>query len=76
LALAALGLDLLTALSASLSSVSNVGPALGEIVGPEQTYANLPNSAKWILSFVMLAGRLEFTSLVVLFLPFLWRKNT
>lgn len=76
LALTALGLDLLTALSASLSCVANVGPALGEIVGPEQTYANLPNAAKWILSFVMLAGRLEFTSLMVLFLPFLWRKNT
>lgn len=76
LCLAALGLDFITAVSGSLSCISNVGPAIGSIIGPEQTYAALPDAAKWILSFVMLAGRLEFTSLVVLFLPFLWRKNT
>ena len=76
LALTALGLDYITAFSGSLSCVSNVGPALGSIIGPERTYADLPDTAKWILSFVMLAGRLEFTSLVVLFWPFLWRKNT
>ena len=76
LCLAALGLDFITAFSGSLSCISNVGPAIGNIIGPEQTYAALPDTAKWILSFVMLAGRLEFTSLVVLFLPFLWRKNT
>ncbi len=76
LALTALGLDYLTAVSGALSCVSNVGPALGNIIGPDRTYADLPEAAKWILSFVMLAGRLEFTSVVVLFLPFLWRKNT
>lgn len=74
--LAALGLDFITAFSGSLSCIANVGPAIGNIIGPEQTYAALPDAAKWILSFVMLAGRLEFTSLVVLFLPFLWRKTT
>jgi len=76
LSLTALGLDYLTAFSGALSCVSNVGPALGNIIGPDKTYADLPDAAKWILSFVMLAGRLEFTSIVVLFLPFLWRKNT
>lgn len=76
ISLAALGLDFVTAFSGALSCISNVGPAIGNIIGPEQTYADLPNAAKWILSFVMLAGRLEFTSIVVLFLPFLWRKNT
>ena len=76
LGLTSLGLDYLTALSGALSCVSNVGPALGNIIGPDRTYADLPDAAKWILSFVMLAGRLEFTSIVVLFLPFLWRKNT
>ena len=76
LALSALGLDFITALSGSLSCISNVGPAIGNIIGPDQTYAALPNAAKWILSFVMLAGRLEFTTLIVLFLPFLWRKST
>ena len=76
LSLTALGIDYLTAFSGALSCVSNVGPALGSIIGPDKTYAELPDAAKWILSFVMLAGRLEFTSIVVLFLPFLWRKNT
>ena len=76
LALTALNIDYITAFSGSLSCVANVGPGLGNIIGPEYTYATLPDAAKWILSFVMLAGRLEFTSVVVLFLPFLWRKNT
>ena len=76
LALSFLGLDYITALSGALSCVSNVGPALGNVIGPDRTYADLPDAAKWILSCVMLAGRLEFTSIVVLFLPFLWRKNT
>ena len=76
LSLTALGLDFLTALSGTLSCIANVGPALGDIIGPDKTYTTLPDAAKWILSFVMLAGRLEFTSIVVLFLPFLWRKNT
>ena len=74
--LTALGLDFITAFSGALSCISNVGPAIGNIIGPEQTYASLPNTAKWILSGCMLAGRLEFTSIVVLFLPFLLRKNT
>jgi len=75
LALTALGLDYVSAFSGSLSCIANVGPALGSVIGPEKTYASLPDAAKWVLSFVMLAGRLEFTTLVVLFLPFLWRKN-
>ena len=76
LTLTAIGLDYVTAFSGSLSCISNIGPGLGSVIGPDQTYATLPNTAKWILAFVMLAGRLEFTSLVVLFLPFLWRRNT
>ena len=76
LGLAALGLDFITAFSGSLSCIANVGPAVGNIIGPEQTYADLPDIAKWILSFVMLAGRLEFTSIVALLLPFLWRTRT
>ena len=76
LALSALGIDYLTALSGSISCVANVGPGLGDIIGPDKTYADLPDTAKWILSCAMLAGRLEFTSIVALFLPFLWRKNT
>lgn len=75
LALSFVGLDYMTALSGTLASVANVGPALGNVIGPMQNYAGLPNAAKWIFSADMLLGRLEFTSIVVLFLPFLWRRN-
>ena len=75
LALSALGLDYITALSGTLTCVANVGPALGSVIGPIQNFDNLPDAAKWILSVDMLLGRLEFTSIVVLFLPFLWRRT-
>lgn len=73
LALTALGLDLLTAFSAVAATIGNVGPAFGA-VGPSQTYGNLPELAKWILSFCMLAGRLEIYTLIILFVPEFWRK--
>jgi len=50
-----------------------VGPGLGSIVGPSGTYATLPDSAKWILSFAMLLGRLELFTVLVLFTPAFWR---
>lgn len=75
LSLSALGLDYITALSGTLTSVANVGPALGSVIGPSQNFASLPDAAKWVLAGDMLLGRLEFTSVVVLFLPFLWRRN-
>jgi len=72
--LAAMGLDLVTALSASAQAVGNVGPGLGEIVGPSGNYSGLPPLAKWILSFAMMMGRLElFTVLVLLRIEF-WRN--
>lgn len=72
--LAAMGLDLVTALSASAQAVGNVGPGLGEIVGPAGNYSGLPPLAKWILSFAMMMGRLElFTVLVLLRIEF-WRN--
>lgn len=73
LALTALGLDLLTAFSAVAATIGNVGPAFGA-VGPSHTYGNLPELAKWILSFCMLAGRLEIYTLIILFVPEFWRK--
>jgi len=73
--LSALDLDYITALSGSLASIANVGPALGNVIGPTQNFESLPDAAKWVLSVDMLLGRLEFTSIVVLFLPFLWRRN-
>jgi len=73
LLLTALGVDILTALSAVVACVFNVGPGLGG-VGPMNTYAPLPDAAKWILSLCMIAGRLEFyTLLVILTRPF-WQR--
>ena len=69
-----LGLDFLTAMSASASAISNVGPGLGNIVGPTGNYNSIPLEAKWVLSLTMLIGRLElFTFLVLLSLSF-WKK--
>ena len=67
------GYDLVTAMSASVSMLSNMGPALGE-VGPSRNWAHLPDTAKWIMSFLMLLGRLELFSVVILFTPWVWRK--
>ncbi len=67
-------IDFLTALSASASAISNVGPGIGEVIGPNSNYSSIPDSAKWILSITMLIGRLEiFTFLVLLSLNF-WKK--
>ena len=66
-ALAFLGLDILTAYSASVTAITNVGPGLGAIVGPAGNFAPLPDAAKWILTFAMLAGRLEVLALLVAF---------
>ena len=60
-----MGIDFLTSISASASAISNVGPGLGDILGPSGSYNTLPNLAKWILSLTMIVGRLEiFTFLV------------
>lgn len=68
------GLDLTTSLASSFSAVANVGPSFGDDITPEQTYVKFPLFAKWILMSAMLLGRLEFTSVVILCLPFMWRK--
>ena len=67
--LAAIGLDPLTAISGSITAVANVGPGMGPIIGPSTNFATLPDSAKWILSFGMLLGRLEILTVAVLFFP-------
>jgi trk system potassium uptake protein TrkH len=72
-ALAALGLDFVTAFSGAASAVSNVGPGLGPVIGPASTYATLPDTAKWLLSLGMLLGRLELYTVLVLVLPRFWR---
>ena len=73
LALAAMDIDLMTAFSAVAATIGNVGPAFGA-VGPSHTYGALPELAKWILSFCMLAGRLEIYTLIILFVPEFWKK--
>jgi trk system potassium uptake protein len=71
--LAAVGVDVLTALAATAASMFNIGPGLGA-VGPTDHYGNLPTFAKWVLIVCMLAGRLEFYTVLVLLTPVFWRK--
>jgi len=73
IALAGMGLDLETALSASATAITNVGPGLGPIVGPSTNFAALPDAAKWLLSVAMLLGRLEIFSVLILFDPKFWQ---
>lgn len=75
IALAFCGLDFVTCFSGTISALSNIGPALGNVIGPDQTFAFLPANALYILSFLMLLGRLEFVAILILFFPFFWKKN-
>ena len=72
-ALSLYGLDFETAIGAAASAIGNVGPAIGK-VGPVDNFAWLPDGVKWILSFLMLLGRLELFTILVLFTPFFWRN--
>ncbi|MGE0611054.1 MAG: TrkH family potassium uptake protein [Hyphomicrobiales bacterium] len=74
IALAAMGLDFVTALSAATTAIANVGPGLGEVIGPAGNFATLPDAAKWILSLAMLMGRLELFAVLVLLDPDFWRS--
>jgi trk system potassium uptake protein TrkH len=73
LALGAVGLDWVTAITGAATAISNVGPAMGPIIGPTGTFAPLPDAAKWLLSAGMILGRLELFTILVLFLPSFWR---
>jgi trk system potassium uptake protein TrkH len=73
LVLTSFGIDLVTAISAVTASMFNVGPGLGA-VGPTDHYAHLPAAAKWTLSACMIAGRLEFYTLLVVLTPAFWRR--
>ncbi|EFO30626.1 Trk system potassium uptake protein TrkH [Roseibium sp. TrichSKD4] len=74
LALSFFGLDLVTAVSAAATSVGNVGPGLGPVIGPSGNFAPLPEGAKWLLSFAMLMGRLELFTVLVLLDPDFWSR--
>jgi len=67
------GLDFLSSISGAATSISNVGPGLGEIIGPNGNFNSIPEISKWILSFAMLLGRLELFAVLILFLPSFWR---
>ncbi len=69
-----LGLDFLSALGAAASSIGNIGPAIGS-VSPVNNFAHLSVGAKWFCSLLMLIGRLELFTVLILFTPFFWRKN-
>ena len=68
------GLDFTTSISGAATSISNVGPGLGELIGPNGNFSQLPDFSKWILSFGMILGRLELFAILVLFLPSFWVK--
>ena len=73
LAVAATGVDWVTAFSGAGTAIANVGPGLGPVIGPSGTFGSLPDSAKWLLSFGMLLGRLELFTVFVLFSRAYWR---
>ena len=68
------GLDFLTCISAAASSISNVGPGLGEIIGPEGNYNSLSDYSKFIIAITMFLGRLEMLTIFVLLLPSFWKN--
>ena len=72
-AMAALGIDFLTAFSSIATGMAGAGPGLGKIVGPAGTFQPLPDAGKWIMCFAMLLGRLELFTIFMLFVPSFWR---
>ena len=74
LGFAFLGLDFESAIGVAASSLGNVGPAIGEF-GPTSNYVSLPNIGKWWSSFLMLIGRLELFTVLILLTPYFWRKR-
>lgn len=72
--MAATGIDFMTAIGATATSLGNIGPGIGT-VGPVDNFAHLPSASKWVLSFLMLLGRLELFTVIILFTPYFWNKN-
>ena len=74
LALAMIGLDFATAFSGAATALANVGPGIGDIIGPAGNFQSLPDAAKWTLVFAMLLGRLELFPILVFLSPAYWRR--
>jgi trk system potassium uptake protein TrkH len=68
-----LGVDFMTAVGSVATSIGNIGPGIGT-VGPVNNFAHMPLMGKWFLSFLMLLGRLELFTVLILFTPYFWRK--
>ena len=68
------GLDFITSISGAATSISNVGPGLGSVIGSNGNFSSLPDLSKWVLSIGMILGRLELFAVLVLFIPSFWRK--
>ncbi|MCG9779970.1 TrkH family potassium uptake protein [Photobacterium damselae] len=68
-----MGLDPITSITGAVTAVANVGPGMGTVIGPTGNFADLPDAAKWVLSFGMLMGRLEILTVLVVFSPAFWR---
>ena len=73
LTMAFLGLDWMSALTSTFSCVGNVGPAFGTM-GPTENYTHVPEAGKWVLSLLMMAGRLEIFTVLLLFTPGFWKR--
>ncbi len=73
IAMTSTGVDLITSVSTVISTMNNVGPAMGE-AGPVSNYSSIPIAGKWILIFCMLVGRLEYYTVLILFTPAFWKK--
>jgi trk system potassium uptake protein TrkH len=72
-AMATMGLDMATAFGSVAATLNNIGPGLGA-VGPTDNYAHIPTTGKWLLTFFMLAGRLEVYTVIILLSPSFWKK--
>jgi len=68
------GLDFITSISGAATAISNVGPGLGSMIGPNGNFSLLPDFSKWVLSIGMILGRLELFAIIVLFIPSFWRR--
>jgi trk system potassium uptake protein TrkH len=66
-------LRLLSCVSGAATAIANIGPGLGDIIGPAGNFSTLNDSAKWILSAAMLVGRLEVLAVYVIFTLSFWR---
>ncbi|ORE92443.1 cation transport protein [Stappia sp. 22II-S9-Z10] len=73
LALSLAGQDFITALTGAQTALTNVGPGLGETIGPSGNFASLGEFELWLLSFIMVLGRLEIMTVLILFTPVFWR---